>query len=117
MAVEIQINGTALNPQPRTATWELQSFGGKLDGTDSLGAYDILVLRSPPARGGTANWNWNTFENQTLSSVQAMPRGQTMKNGSATTYNSGVVSKPIMVIPAPPGDYIDSVELRVAVIT
>ena len=117
MTVSIQIDGTALNPQPRTATWDLNSGGGKLDGTDHLGAYDTLVLRSPPARGGTANWNWKDFENQVLTSIQAMPRGQTMKTGSATTYNSGVVAKPISTVVASPGDIVESVELRVLVVT
>lgn len=117
MTVNVQINGTALNPQPRSATWELSGEGGKLDGTDHLGAYDILVLRSPPSRGGTANWNWTSFENMTLTSVVAMPRGQTLKNGTETTYSSGVVSKPITSIVSPPGDIVEAVEFRVAVIT
>ena len=117
MTVSIQMNGTALNPQPRTANWELPGEGGKLDGTDHLGAYDILVLRSPPARGGTANWNWSTFENQVLTSVVAMPRGQTMKTGTETTYNSGVVSKPITPVGSEPADIVPGVEFRVLVVT
>lgn len=117
MTVNVQINGTALNPQPRVATWELSSAGGKLDGTDHLGAYDVLVLQSPPSRGGTANWNWTSFENQTLTSVVAMPRGQTLKSGTETTYSSGVVGKPITPIASPPGDIIEAVEFRVLVIT
>ncbi len=117
MTVEIQINSTALIPQPRTATWELSGEGGKLDGTDHLGGYDTLVLRSPPSRGGTANWNWADYENQALTSVQAMPRGQTMRNGTETTYNSGVVSKPIPTAGSEPGDIVPSVELRILVVT
>jgi hypothetical protein len=116
VTVEVQINGTALNPQPRTATWELNPVGGKLDGTEHLGAYDTLILLSPPARGGTANWNWTDFENQVLTSVQVMPRGQTLKNGSATTYNSGVVAKSIVTVASPPGDIVESVEFRVMVV-
>jgi hypothetical protein len=117
MTVEIQIDGSALNPQPRDAVWELNSEGGKLDGTDHLGAYDTLILRSPPSRGGTANWNWTDYENQVLTSVQAMPRGQTMRNGTETTYNSGVVSKPIATVGSEPGDIVPSVELRILVVT
>jgi hypothetical protein len=117
MTVNLQINGTALNPQPRSATWELANQGGKLDGTDHIGSFDTLVLRSPPARGGTANWNWAQLENQVLTSIVAMPRGQTLRNGTETTYNSGVVSKPIMAIASPPGDTITEVEFRVLVVT
>lgn len=116
MTVSIQMNGTALNPQPRNATWELAPGGGKLDGTDHIGAYDVLILQSPPSRGGTANWNWTTFENQVLTSVVAMPRGQTMRNGTQTTYNSGVVAKPITSIASTPGDIVEGVEFRVMVI-
>jgi hypothetical protein len=116
MAVSVEINGTALNPQPRSATWDLAGEGGKLNGTDHLGAYDIMVLRSPPSRGGTANWNWSTFENQVLTSIKTVPRGQTLKSGTAATYSAGVVSKPIMSIVSPPGDTIEAVEFRVLVI-
>lgn len=116
MAVTLTINGTALNPQPRTAQWDLQSGGGKLDGTDHLGAYDILILTSPNARGGTANWNWNSFENQVLTSIIAPARGQTMKDGSGTTYNSGVVARPIMEVRDVPGGVLESVEFRVLVV-
>lgn len=116
MAVTLSINGTALNPQPQTARWAYQSTGGKLDGTDHLGAYDVLILTSPPARGGTANWNWNSFENQTLTSIVAPARGQTMKDGSGTTYNSGVVGKPIMEVRDVPGGVLESVEFRVLVV-
>lgn len=117
MTVNVQINGTALNPQPRLATWDLSNQGGKLNGTDHVGSYDTLVLRSPSSRGGTANWNWVQLENQVLTSIVAMPRGQTLRNGTETTYNSGVVSKPISPIRAEPGDIVTEVEFRVLVIT
>jgi hypothetical protein len=117
MTVNLQINGTALSPQPRSATWELANQGGKLNGTDHIGSYDTLVLRSPPSRGGTANWNWAQLENQVLTSIVAMPRGQTLRNGTETTYNSGVVSKPISPISTEPGDIVTEVEFRVLVIT
>lgn len=117
MTVNLQINGTALNPQPRSATWELTNQGGKLDGTDHTGSYDTLVLRSPPSRGGTAAWNWAQLENQVLTSIVAMPRGQTLRNGTEVTYNSGVVSKPISPIATDPGDIVTQVEFRVLVIT
>lgn len=113
---EVQINGTALNPQPRDASWELSTIGPKLDGTDALGAYDVLVLRSPPSRGGTANWNWSTFENQVLTSVQTIPRGQTLKSGTNTVYSSGVVAKAITPITTTPGDIVEAVELRLQVV-
>jgi len=114
MAVEIQINGTALNPQPREANWESITQGGKVNGTDALGAYSVLVLRSPPARGGTANFNWTSFENSSLTSIQAFPKGQSMKTGTATTYSAGVVTSPIAVR-MQPGDIIQS-ELTVRIV-
>lgn len=116
MAVEIQINGTALNPQPRTGDWRPFIQGGKLDGTDGTGAYRTLVLRSPNSRGGTANFNWEDFENSVLTSIQAFPPGETMKNGSATTYNSGVVSKPIKTLRSQPGDIVPPVEFVINVV-
>lgn len=115
MTVEIQINGTALVPQPRDANWRPTPNGPKLDGTEDVSSYDTLVLRAPPARGGTANFNWGDFENQVLTSIQAFPKGQTMKTGTATTYNSGVVSAPITVS-AQPGDILQT-EMIVRVVT
>ena len=117
MAVTVSINGTALVPQPRSAVWELQPGGGMLDGTEHFGGFDVLILRSPPSRGGTANWNWTTFENQSLTSIVAPPRGQTLRSGSATTYNSGVVGKPITSVPSSPGDIVEEVEFRLLVVT
>lgn len=114
MAVTVAINGTTLNPQPRDVTWEPVSSGGKLDGTDSLGAYDTLVLTTPPARGGTANFNWDSFENSVLTSIVAPAKGETMSSGSGTTYNSGVVSGPIKVS-SKPGD-IQETQMTVLVV-
>jgi hypothetical protein len=46
-----------------------------------------------------------------------MPRGQTLRNGTETTYNSGVVSKPITPVVTEPGDIVTEVEFRVLVVT
>lgn len=114
MTVTVSINGTALNPQPRNVIWKPATVGGKLDGTMGLGAYDELTLTAPPARGGTAAFNWDDFENTVLTSIVAPAKGETMQSGSGTTYNSGVVSGPITV-DGRPGD-IQTTEMTVWVV-
>ena len=115
MTVTVSINGTTLVPQPRDVKWEPKAIGGKLDGTDALGSYDMLTLEAPPARGGTATFNWDDFENTVLTSIVAPAKGETMTSGSGTTYNSGVVSKPITVT-SKPGD-IQETKMVVLVVT
>jgi hypothetical protein len=116
MTVTVQINGTTLNPQPSETAWEESVTGGKLDGTDALGAYSVLTLRAPVESGGTANWNWSDFENQVLTSITVPDRLETMR-GTGTTYSSGVVSKKITKTNAPPGGLVRGVEMRVLVVT
>lgn len=115
MAVTIQINGTTLNPQPKDTSWESEIVGGKLDGTNAKGAYLIHTLKAPPFRGGTANFNWDSFDDTVLTSIQTHPPGQTMKTGTATTYNSGVVARSLK-FRAEPGDIISGVELEIAIV-
>jgi hypothetical protein len=116
MAVTVQINGTTLNPQPASVDWESNIIGGKLDGSEAIGAYEAVTLRAPVDNGGTVNWNWSTYENQTLTSIVLPARFETMKEASGTTYNSGVVSKRIRAIDAPPGGLVRGVEMRVLVV-
>ena len=113
MAVDIQINGTSLVPQPKEVRWEPVSVGGKLDGSEALGAYRLLVLEAPDDRAD--NFNWDTFENQVLTSVQVFPPGETTDTGSATVYNSGAVSKSLKYATGP--DYLlRGVALRILVV-
>lgn len=115
MSVTVAINGTDLNPQPASVDWESNVTGGKLDGTDSLGAYETCVLRAPLAQGGTANWNWSDYENSVLTSIVLPARFSTMRD-TGTTYSSGVVSSRITSIDGPPGGLVRGVEMRVRVV-
>lgn len=113
MAVTIQLNSVALIPQPSETSWETESTGGKLDGTDSTGAYQVHVLKAPVHRGAVSNWA--TYDNQVLTSIQTHAPGDTMR-GTAVVYSSGVVSKPIKQFNSPPGGLVRDVELRIMVI-
>lgn len=115
MSVTVAINGVTLNPQPASVDWESNVIGGKLDGTDALGAYETAILRAPVDRGGTVNWNWGTYESSVLSSIVLPPRFSTMRD-SGTTYSSGVVSSRITSIDGPPGGLVRGVEMRVRVV-
>lgn len=115
MSVSVQINGVVLNPQPADVLWDSPTQGGKLDGTDSLGAYEKVTLKFPVDRGGTANWNLSTYENSVLTSIVLPARFDTMR-GTGVTYSSGVVSKRIKHIANPVGGLIKEVELEVLVI-
>ena len=115
MAVSIQMNGTALVPQPQETTWEPFTAGEALDGTEARGSYYTHVLRAPVSRGGAANFNWASFENVVLTSITTHPPGQTMKNGTETLYNSGAVTKTLSY-ETPPGDILRNVEFRVLVV-
>jgi len=115
MTVEIQLDGTALTPQPRETTWQTPIVGGKMDGTEALGSYYTLTLRAPVGSGGTANWNWGNFANSVLTSIQAHAPYDTMK-GSAVTYNSGVVARAVRTISTPPGGLVRGVEMDILII-
>ena len=115
MSVTVSCNGVALNPQPADVDWESNIIDEKLDGTDATGAYQSVILRFPVDRGGTANWNLATYENQTLTSIVLPPRFSTMRD-TGTTYSSGVVSKRIASIKSPPGGLVRGVELQILVI-
>lgn len=115
MSVTIQINSTTLIPQPGETSWEQVAMGEKLDGTNGLGAYWVHTLKAPVFSGGTASFNWDSFDNSVLTSIRTHAPGDTMR-GTAVTYSSGVVSKPIMTLTAPPGGLVREVELRISVI-
>lgn len=92
MPVTIKLNGTALRPQPAEATWITDIVDQKLNGTDATGAYQILKLSSPQYRD--SGYNWDTYENSVLTSIQAFAPGDT-PNGASVLYNSGVVARKI----------------------
>ena len=115
MTVTVQINGTTLNPQPADTRWDTMTVGGKLDGTDTTGAYLVHILSAPVDNGGTANWNWTDYDNTVLTSIATHAPFDTMRD-TATTYNSGVVSKPIKTIRTEPGGIVTGVEMRVLVV-
>jgi hypothetical protein len=112
----VTINGTALLPQPRNATWRTTVLGGAVNGTDAIGAAYIVTLLSPSARGGTASFNWASFENQTLTSITVPTRSESLKASSFTTYNATVVSRSIRQIRSVLGDIIESIELDIQVV-
>ena len=116
MTVTVLINGGTLVPQPSDTSWELISTGEKLDGTEAIGAYWLHTLRAPVFRGGgTASYNWGSYDNIALTSITTHAPGDTMR-GTAVTYNSGVVSKPIKSLTAPPGGLVHNVELKILVV-
>jgi hypothetical protein len=115
MTVSVQINGTALFPQPAAVMWESAIIAGKLDGSEAIGIYEAVTLTAPVETGGTAQWNWSTFENQVLTSIVLPERFETMLEASGTTYNSGVVARRIKRQEGPPGGLVRGVELQVLV--
>lgn len=112
----VTINGTALVPQPRSIRWQPATLGGVVNGTDALGAAYTVTLTSPPMRGGTANFNWTSFENATLTSITIPTRPETLKASSFTTYNSTVVSKPVRQVSSVPGNLLEGVSIDVLVV-
>jgi len=113
---EIKINGIALLPQPATVTWQPADVGARLNGTQYLGAYELLVLRCVPTAGGAVYFNWPDFENQVLTSIRIYPPGEDGQTGLPVTYTSGVVSQPIKEIRAEPGGILRGIEMVVAVV-
>jgi hypothetical protein len=88
--VTIKINGTSLVPQPMEANWISEVIDGKLNGTDATGAYQIFKIATPRNRSS----NWDDYENQVLTSLQAFAPGDT-PNGASVLYSAGVVSRKI----------------------
>lgn len=113
MSVTVAINSVALIPQPASTDWRQISVDGKLDGTDALGAAWELTLKAPVFRGGTCNWD--DYDNSVLTSVTAPAPGDTMR-GTAVTYSSGVVSKPLSEQSAPPGGLVRGVTMVLTVV-
>lgn len=113
MSVTVAINGVTLVPQPAEIGWTIDPNGQKLDGTESLGAYMVATLKAPVMRGGTCNWQ--TYDNSVLTSI-VLPAPFSTQRDSGTTYSSGVVSRAIKQIAAPPGGLVRNVEMEVLVI-
>lgn len=88
--------------------------GSKLNGTDEVGAYKIFTITSPPLVEGEA-FNWQTFENQPLTSLQAFAPGD-QPSGANVTYSAGVVSRKIRAFEMPLERTVQGVELQIAVI-
>lgn len=109
----IKINGVTLSPQPAAARWEENAVAGKLDGTDELGAYKIFRIRAPLLAG--QSFNWQTWENQVLTSLQAYAPGDGPA-GADVVYSSGVVSRKIKALDMPPDRTVTGVELEIAVV-
>lgn len=115
MTVSVQLNGTALTPQPASVDWRTEPIQQKLNGTDAIGSYDIAILRAPVGQGGTANWNWSSFENTVLTSAVLPARYLTMRD-TGTTYSSGVVARKVTLANAPPGGLVRDVVMEVAIV-
>jgi hypothetical protein len=109
----IKINGTALSPQPAGEVWEENIAGGKLNGTEESGAYKIFRLQAPVLAGQV--FNWQQFENQVLTSLQAYAPGD-LSTGADVVYSSGVVSRKIKRFESPLDRTVTGVELEIAII-
>lgn len=115
MTVTVSINGTTLNPQPAEVDWTTNTIEGKLDGTEATGAYMVATLKAPVRSGGTANWNWGNYDNLVLSSI-VLPAPFSTQRDTGVTYSSGVVSRAIKQMQAPPGGLVRGVEMEVMVV-
>jgi hypothetical protein len=115
MTVTVTINGTALNPQPAETSWESVVTGSKLNGTDALGGYMLHTLKAPVDRGGTASWNWGSYDNTVLSTIVTHAPFDTM-HGTAVTYNAGVVSRQIKTTASQPGNIVTGVEMELLIV-
>lgn len=109
----IKINGTTLEPQPAFDAWEEVIFDQKLDGVEALGAYKVFRMRAPSLAGQT--FNWDQFENQVLSSLQAYAPGD-LPTGADVVYSSGVVSRKIARFESPLDRSVTGVELVILVV-
>lgn len=110
----IKINGVTLVPQPAAAKWEENISGSKLNGTDEVGAYKIFKITAPPLVDGES-FNWQTYENQVLTSLQAYAPGD-QPSGANVTYSAGVVSRKIKSYEMPLERTVQGVEMEIAVI-
>lgn len=111
------IDGSTLVPQPANINWQATVIKGKVNGTEAVGSAYIVTLTAPNSRGGTANWNWSSFENQVLTSIVIPARGQTLQNASFTTYNTKVVGKAIRQVRSVPGNILTPAQFDVLVVT
>jgi len=90
MPITIKLNGTTLVPQPMESNWVSEVIDQKLNGTDSIGAYQTFRISAPKTRTS----NWDDYENQVLTSLQAFAPGDT-PNGASVLYSAGVVARKI----------------------
>jgi len=109
----IAINGTILQPQPANDAWEDAVVDTVLDGTEAIGAYKIFRMQAPNLAGQA--FNWDTFENQVLTSLQTYAPGD-LPTGTDVVYNSGVVAKKISRYQSPLDRSVTGVELVLLVV-
>lgn len=109
----IAINGVELQPQPANDAWEDVPVNQNLNGTDGLGAYKIFRMQAPALAGQP--FNWDSFENQVLTSLTAYAPGE-LPTSAEVTYNTGVVSKKILKYDSPLDRSVVNVELAILVI-
>ena len=109
----VAINGVTLSPQPAFTRWEDAIIDSKLDGTESTGAYRLFTIRAPKI--GTQTFNWQTYENQVLTSIQCYAPG-TGPESANVVYSSGAVSRKIKVYEMPEDRTVSNVEMQIAVI-
>lgn len=110
----IAINGTILEPQPMWDEWQEEIVNEKLNGTDALGAYRKFIIRAPALAGQT--FNWDSFENQELVTLQAYAPGG-LPTGNSVIYSNGAVAKKIQKFTSPLDRSVTSIELIILVNT
>lgn len=110
----VKINGTTLAPQPAFARWDSEIVDGSLDGTDDVGAYMRFTIRAPKLRGQT--FNWDDYENQVLTSLQAYAPGDNPDTGADVVYSDGAVAKQIRSFEMPEDRTVSGVEMEIMVI-
>lgn len=109
----IKINGTTLQPQPANDGWQTDIAGQVLNGTQAVGSYQMFRMQAPALAG--QSFNWDQFENQVLTSLQAYAPGD-LPTGADVIYNSGVVSQKIAQYQSPLDRSVTGIELVLLVI-
>lgn len=109
----IKIDGVTLQPQPAFDAWEDEVGSGVLNGTQVVGAYKRFRMRSPTLAGQV--FNWASFENQVLTSLQAYAPGD-VPTGANVIYSGGVVAQKISKYDSPLDRSVTGVELVLLVI-
>jgi hypothetical protein len=109
----IMANGSMLLPQPARATWDDTIIDQVLDGTQAVGAFRTLRISAPKLVDQA--FNWGSFENQVLSSLQAFAPGD-RPTGPDVVYSSGVVARKIKTYQMPEDRTVTGVELEILVV-